>query len=211
LIFKISIREFNKFKENAVTYENNKRKLPCSSASDLTLFIQKSNLSCYLRHCSNGFRRDNSIKKNAPFWRGVYQCTNNGCCKFEINVDFDEESDEMVEFSCLIYGETNHTEKINNEALKRITSKEKLQVALKLLANSNNIETVANLAIDDLNKKISSNIPQSESNSNKLLGQISFDNIKTMNLKNKLKDRYRKILEDFDGKSNIVIIRLKFI
>ena len=26
---------------------------------------------------------------------------------------------------------------------------------------------------------------------------------------NKLKDRYRKILEDFDGKSNIVIIRLK--
>ena len=80
-----------------------------------------------------------------------------------------------------------------------------------MLANSNNIETVANLAIDDLNKKASSNIPQSESNSNKLLGQISFDNIKTMNIKNKLKDRYRKILEDFDGKSNTNAGLFKFI
>ena len=211
MIFKISIREFNKFKENAVSYENNKRKLPCSSASDLSFFIQKCNLICYLRHCSNGFKQDNSLKKNAPYWRGVYQCTNNGCCKFEFTVEFDVESEEMVGFCCLIYGEINHAVKINNEALKRFTSKEKLQVALKLLANSNNIETVANLAIDDLNKKASSNIPQSESNSNKLLGQISFDNIKTMNIKNKLKDRYRKILEDFDGKSNTNAGLLKFI
>ena len=105
LIFKISIREFNKFKENIVSYEENKRKLPCSSASDLTYFIQKCNLNCYLKHQSNGFRQENSNKTNSPYWRGVYRCSNNGCCKYEFNVEFNENSDEMVKFCCLIYGQ----------------------------------------------------------------------------------------------------------
>jgi hypothetical protein len=181
-----------------VCYEDNKRKLPCSSSSDLTYFIQKCNLNCYLRHKSNGFKQENSIKKNAPTWRGIYYCTNNGCCRYEFSVDYDDSSDDMVEFCCLIYGDINHENKINNEILRHIDSKEKTMIALKLLANNNNTETVANMKIEEL-KLIGLKVSSTDANSEKLLGQINFDNIKTLNLKNKLKDRYRKILENLHG------------
>lgn len=52
----------------------------------------------------------------------------------------------MVEFLCLIYGDINHENKINNEILKRVGSNEKTMIAHKLLAN-NNTETVANMKI----------------------------------------------------------------
>jgi dephospho-CoA kinase len=57
----------------------------------------------------------------------------------------------MVEFSCLIRGKANYTEKINKEILKKIDAQEKFQIALKIMANSNNIETVTYMKIEDLN------------------------------------------------------------
>ena len=53
----------------------------------------------------------------------------------------------MVEFSCLIRGKANYTEKINKEILKKIDAQEKFQIALKIMANSNNIETVTYMKI----------------------------------------------------------------
>ena len=105
----------------------------------------------------------------------------------------------MVEFSCLIRGKANHTEKINKEILKRIDAQEKFQIALKIMANSNNTETVTNMKIEDL--KNNSSIQKDDSNSDKLKKQAtSFENLQNLNLKNKLKDRYRKILSDLFGK-----------
>ena len=60
--FKVSLIVLNQFKESMVFYENNKRKLLASSASDLTYFLQKCNLNCYLKLHRNGFRQDN-LKK----------------------------------------------------------------------------------------------------------------------------------------------------
>ncbi len=153
-----------------------------------------------MRHISNAFKIDDSRKINCPYWRGVYECSNIGCCKFEFDVqNFNENSQKMVEFSCLIRGKANHTEKINKEILKRIDAQEKFQIALKIMANSNNTETVTNMKIEDL--KNNSSIQKDDSNSDKLKKQAtSFENLQNLNLKNKLKDRYRKILSDLFGK-----------
>ena len=143
-----------------------------------------------MKHVSNAFKTDDSRKTNSPFWRGVYECTNAGCCKFEIEVQkFDEDCQTMVEFSCIIIGKTNHSEKINKEILKRIDAQEKFQLALKIMANSNNTETVTNMEIDELTKKFT-NENKEDSNSDKLKKQAnSFENLQNLNLKNKLKDR----------------------
>jgi hypothetical protein len=143
---------------------------------------------------------DESRKINCPYWRGVYECSNIGCCKFEFEVqNFNEISQKMVDFSCVIRGKANHCEKINKEILKRIDAKEKFQLALKIMANSNNTETVTNMQIDELKKN--STTQKDISNSEKLKKQAtSFENLQNLNLKNRLKDRYRKILANLFGK-----------
>ena len=150
-------------------------------------------MPCYVKHSSNCFKTEGSRKHKSPFWRGIYQCSNVGCCKYEIEVDdFDENSQSMVTFDCLVIGKINHVEVLNNEILKRLNAQEKLKIVLKHLANSNNSETVVNMELDEL-KNLAP-----DSNSNKLKID-SFENLKNLNLKNKLKDRYRKILENLFG------------
>lgn len=55
------------------------------------------------------------------------------------------------------------------------------------------------MEIDEISNSIKSQAPISTSNSSKLKANINYDNIKKLNLKNKLKDRYRKLLEEIYG------------
>lgn len=142
LKFCISLRDFNKFQQDKVVYNSQltlkgqsfKIKLPSSSASDLTLFIQKCNLPCFLKHNSNAFKSGQN-KKNAPFWRGVYSCSNLGCCIFHFIIKKLDETIDFVYFEALIYGKINHAEVIHNELLRRMSRDERTKVALQLMAN----------------------------------------------------------------------------
>ena len=167
-----------------------KKILSSEAAIDLTSFIQKIGEKCYLKNVSNAFKIGH-LKINSPHWRGRYCCVNDGCAEFEFEIaKLNEETDETVSFTCIIKGSVNHSETLNFEALKRINAREKTEIALKFLSNENNIETVANNEIVSMT--------QDASKPSKLIQ--SFESLKDLNIKHKLKDRYRKIQEDLYGK-----------
>ena len=180
--------------------------LPADSALNFTNYLQEIGEKCFLKHQSNAFK-NGERKKVCSFWRGRYCCRVKDCATYEFEIkQLDENTDSKVLLNCKVRGEIVHNERISSHSIKRFDSIEKTKVALHLMSNSNNIETLVNSQIADavlesnkIQNPTKSEIEDSKP-ANPLALNVSFENLKGVSIKNQLKDRYRKILNDLHGK-----------
>jgi hypothetical protein len=175
LEFKISLRCYNLFKEACFREYKGKNKLSNDSAKYLSKFIQESGEKCYLKHNSNAFKTGE--RKNSAFWRGIYQCTGKDCANYVIEIEnLCESTDDEVKFKCKITGKINHEEKLDARN-DRFCGDKRSELALKILEDDG-VENAANTYILE------------HHDSKKIL---------LSNEKNKLKDIFRKVKEEFSN------------
>ena len=134
-----------------IKYRDDRLTLKKPEISELiSTIIQGNNIKCFVKCDFNWFIKDNSNRKNAPFWHAKFKCINSNCKnQFILNI-YDHiparDGGRDINFECIIINE--HSEFVRKPVSCRAIDRKKVAERLKntspiIISNENALLNLA--------------------------------------------------------------------